>query len=79
MRNLAPASCFFFRWFKSDSMLKLSKCFSGYFQVLDSLGRLNPDFISVTYGAGGSRFGKTVEIASYIQGACQGQIRMLLP
>ena len=41
--------------------------FESAFRVLDSLGKLNPDFISVTYGAGGSRSGKTIEIASYIQ------------
>lgn len=41
--------------------------FEKAFEVLDSLGALSPDFISVTYGAGGSRSGKTVEIASYIQ------------
>lgn len=35
--------------------------------VLDSLSKLNPKFISVTYGAGGSNSKKTVEIASYIQ------------
>ena len=35
--------------------------------VLNSLAELKPDFISVTYGAGGSRSQKTVEIASYIQ------------
>lgn len=41
--------------------------FESAFETLEALGKLNPDFISVTYGAGGSRSGKTVEIASYIQ------------
>jgi len=41
--------------------------FESAFQVLDALAALSPDFISVTYGAGGSRSKKTVEIASYIQ------------
>lgn len=41
--------------------------FDKAYEVLDALGKLSPDFISVTYGAGGSRSGKTVEIASYIQ------------
>ena len=41
--------------------------FENCYKVLDSLAALNPDFISVTYGAGGSRSKKTVEIASYIQ------------
>lgn len=41
--------------------------FEQAFAVLDELGKLNPDFISVTYGAGGSKSKKTVEIASYIQ------------
>lgn len=41
--------------------------FDAAFDVLNALGKLEPDFISVTYGAGGSRSGKTVELASYIQ------------
>ena len=41
--------------------------FANAFAVLDSLAGLQPDFISVTYGAGGSKSKKTVEIASYIQ------------
>lgn len=41
--------------------------FNSVFELLDELGKLSPDFISVTYGAGGSRSRKTIEIASYIQ------------
>lgn len=41
--------------------------FQAVFQIMDSLATLHPDFISCTYGAGGSKAGKTVEIASYIQ------------
>lgn len=41
--------------------------FEQVFSVLDQLSKLSPDFISVTYGAGGSKSKKTVEIASYIQ------------
>lgn len=41
--------------------------FKAVFETMDALGKLSPDFISVTYGAGGSRAGKTIEIASYIQ------------
>lgn len=41
--------------------------FEQVFSVLDALSNLSPDFISVTYGAGGSKSKKTVEIASYIQ------------
>lgn len=36
-------------------------------EVLNKLSALNPAFISVTYGAGGSRSRKTIDIASYIQ------------
>lgn len=41
--------------------------FENAYQVMQGLGRLNPDFISCTYGAGGSRASKTIEIASFIQ------------
>ncbi len=41
--------------------------FDKAYEILDSLGKLKPDFISVTYGAGGSRSKKTIELASYIQ------------
>lgn len=46
---------------------KKEEDFANAFLVLDSLAGLHPDFISVTYGAGGSKSKKTVEIASYIQ------------
>ncbi len=41
--------------------------FDDVYRILRELGSLNPDFISCTYGAGGSRAGKTVEITSFIQ------------
>ena len=41
--------------------------FSSAFRVAKELSEINPDFISVTYGAGGSRSKNTIEIASYIQ------------
>ncbi len=46
---------------------KKDGAFDTVFETLDALGKLNPDFISVTYGAGGSRSGETIQIASYIQ------------
>lgn len=46
---------------------KKEEDFPNAYAVLDALGNLQPEFISVTYGAGGSNSKKTVEIASYIQ------------
>ncbi|MCR5508666.1 MAG: methylenetetrahydrofolate reductase [NAD(P)H] [Lachnospiraceae bacterium] len=40
---------------------------AGVLKTIDELAKLDPDFISVTYGAGGSNSKKTVEIASYIR------------
>lgn len=40
------------------------------FTALDAMKEVDPDYISVTYGAGGSNSGKTLEIASYIQNEC---------
>lgn len=45
--------------------------FEHVYQVLDAMAQVKPDFISVTYGAGGSNSKKTVEIASYIQNTLQ--------
>ena len=39
------------------------------FQTIDKLRTLHPDFISVTYGAGGSNARSAVEIAGYIKSA----------
>lgn len=41
--------------------------FESAYSVLNELATLNPDFISCTYGAGGSRSKKTLDIVSYIQ------------
>lgn len=40
---------------------------SSIYKTIEELSVLKPDFISVTYGAGGSTKGKTVEIASKIK------------
>ena len=40
------------------------------FQTLDAIEDMKPDFISVTYCAGGSNSRKTAKIASYIQNVC---------
>jgi 5,10-methylenetetrahydrofolate reductase, prokaryotic form len=40
---------------------------SSIYHTIEELAKLKPDFISVTYGAGGSTKGKTVEIASKIK------------
>lgn len=41
--------------------------FESAYEVLNQMAELKPAFISVTYGAGGSRSEKTIDIASYIQ------------
>ena len=40
------------------------------FRTLDELEGLSPDFISVTYGAGGSNSKKTAKLSAYIQNVC---------
>jgi len=45
---------------KDDDLDKL-------YQTISELKSLNPDFVSVTYGAGGSTRDKTVTIASHIK------------
>jgi methylenetetrahydrofolate reductase (NADPH) len=46
---------------------KLDTPLGTLFEALDQFKALNPDFISVTYGAGGSQKDRTVEIASKIE------------
>ena len=41
--------------------------FQGIYKTLEELVEIQPDFISVTYGAGGSNSKKTAKIASYIK------------
>lgn len=44
--------------------------FEQAFDVVKALAGHQPDFISVTYGAGGSKSKKTLDIASYIEREC---------
>lgn len=44
--------------------------FETAFEVVRKLSEYKPEFISVTYGAGGSKSKKTLEIASYVQNHC---------
>ena len=46
---------------------KTDKGFRSLFRTVEELKRLNPDFVSVTWGAGGSSRRKTVEIVARIQ------------
>ncbi|MCM1181003.1 MAG: methylenetetrahydrofolate reductase [NAD(P)H] [Clostridium sp.] len=41
------------------------------YKTLDTLKTLHPDFISVTYGAGGSNSKRTASIAAYIKNICE--------
>ena len=47
---------------------KLTTPIETIFDKLGDFASMKPDFISVTYGAGGSKKGRTVEIASKIKG-----------
>lgn len=73
------------RW--EDKMLKIEKNKMGFscevfppkrnddiyeiYRTLDEIKLVKPDFISVTYGAGGSNSKKTATIAAYIQNICE--------
>lgn len=52
-----------FEVFPPNEIYSLKEVFS----VIDELAEIKPDFISVTYGAGGASRGRTVEIASRIK------------
>ncbi|MBO5509153.1 MAG: methylenetetrahydrofolate reductase [NAD(P)H] [Lachnospiraceae bacterium] len=56
-------SCEVFPPKRNDDMYEIYK-------TLDELKTLKPDYISVTYGAGGSNSKKTATIAAYIQNIC---------
>lgn len=57
-------SCEVFPPKRNDDMYEI-------FKTLDDIKELDPAFISVTYGAGGSNSKKTATIAAYIQNICE--------
>lgn len=57
-------SCEVFPPKRNDDMYEI-------FKTLDEIKELDPAFISVTYGAGGSNSKKTATIAAYIQNICE--------
>lgn len=52
-----------FEVFPPNTIYSLEDVYSS----IDELAKLQPDFMSVTYGAGGATRGRTVEIASKIK------------
>ncbi|MCW5935945.1 MAG: methylenetetrahydrofolate reductase [NAD(P)H] [Fimbriimonadaceae bacterium] len=60
-----PVPAFSFEFFPPKTEAGLERLYSR----IAHLGELNPAFVSVTYGAGGSTRGKTVETARHIQNA----------
>ncbi|MDE6025959.1 MAG: methylenetetrahydrofolate reductase [NAD(P)H] [Lachnospiraceae bacterium] len=63
-KNKMGFSCEVFPPKRNDDIYEIYK-------TLDELKLLKPDFISVTYGAGGSNSKKTATIAAYIQNICE--------
>jgi methylenetetrahydrofolate reductase (NADH) len=58
-----PGPVFSYEFFPPKTEEGLGKLFS----TIEHLGELSPSFVSITYGAGGSTRGKTVQIASHIK------------
>jgi methylenetetrahydrofolate reductase (NADPH) len=48
--------------------------FDELFPVIEELGEFDPDFISVTYGAGGSTRDLSIEIASRVKNECKREV-----
>ncbi|WP_049945118.1 methylenetetrahydrofolate reductase [Butyrivibrio sp. AC2005] len=48
--------------------------FANIYSKLDRLAEIKPDFVSVTYGAGGSNAGKAVEIADYAKNKAELEV-----
>ncbi|WP_035795037.1 methylenetetrahydrofolate reductase [Butyrivibrio sp. WCD3002] len=48
--------------------------FLGIQSKLDKISEIGPDFISITYGAGGSNAGKAVEIANYAKNSAKLEV-----